>query len=76
MEEEIQEELEKIYKHLKIEVKYIEPRTYEIEIYFERIDIFYKFQYIVDSFLTLKGNIEKIENIIDYSIIKYLKGMK
>ena len=68
MELEIEEGLEKIYKNLKIEVKYKDFRKYEINVSINNDDINY-FDYTYDVTLTLDANISIIRKIIDNKII-------
>ena len=68
MELEIEEGLEKIYKNLKIEVKFKDFRIYEINVTINNEDINY-FDYTYDVTLTLDANISIIRKIIDNKII-------
>ena len=68
MELEIEEKLEKIYKNLKIEVKFKDFRKYEINVTINNDDINY-FDYTYDVTLTLDTNISIIRKIIDDKII-------
>ena len=68
MELEIEEGLEKIYKNLKIEVKFKDFRKYEINVSINNDDINY-FDYTYDVTLTLDANISIIRKIIDNKII-------
>ena len=68
MEEKIQEELEKRYKNLKIEVRFIEFRKYFIEI--KLMDKIVINKYTWDNHLTFDGNI----NMLEYDIDKFIIG--
>lgn len=78
MELEIEEKLQLIYKNLIVEVNYKDIRKYEIVIKLEYKGVTYesKFEYLYNAKLTLDGNIDIIENIIDSKIILsfYKKG--
>lgn len=77
MELEIEEKLQLKYKNLIVEVNYKDIRKYEI-IKLEYKGVIYesKFEYLYNAKLTLDGNIDIIENIIDSKIILsfYKKG--
>lgn len=78
MELEIEEKLQLKYKNLIVEVNYKDIRKYEIIIKLEYKGVIYesKFEYLYNAKLTLDGNIDIIENIIDSKIILsfYKKG--
>lgn len=71
MEQEIEEELQEIYKNLIIEVEYKDIRKYEIITKIEYQNSIYesKIQYTYDVKLTLQANTRIIEHIIDTNII-------
>lgn len=71
MEDEIKEELEKRYKNLKIEVRFIEFRKYFIEI--KLMDKILINKYTWDNHLTFDGNINILEYSIDDFIIRCFK---
>ena len=72
MEHEIEDKLEEKYKHLKINVNYVDLRKYEINVKIE-IDILEYSEeiiYIWDAHYTKEVNINTICNIIDNFILK------
>lgn len=71
MEDEIKEELEKRYKNLKIEVRFIEFRKYFIEI--KLMDKILINKYTWDNHLTFDGNINMLEYSINDFIIRCFK---
>lgn len=78
MELEIEEKLQLKYKNLIVEVNYKDIRKYEIIIKLEYKGVTYesKIEYLYNAKLTLDGNLDIIENIIDSKIILsfYKKG--
>ena len=75
MENEIKEELEKIYKNLKIEVKYQDIRIYQIilTISINNIEIIKFFNYQWDSYYTLDMNIRFITHKINTKILEVFR---
>ena len=75
MEDEIKEELEKIYKNLKIEVKYQDIRIYQIilTISINNIEIIKFFNYQWDSYYTLDMNIRFITHKINTKILEVFR---
>ena len=71
MEIEIEEALKDIYKNIKIEVKYVDIRQYEIKVKINHQTLEYEskimFQY--NANYTFDINIKNIVNIIDNEII-------
>ena len=72
MEDKIQDELNKIYKNLKIEVKYQDIRIYQIilTINVDGIEIIKFFNYQWDSYYTLDINVRSISNEINKKILE------
>ena len=71
MEQEILEELEKIYKNFKIEVEFIDFRKYKIIIEIDTNKC--EFEYVYNVNFTKDYNISIICYNIDKQIIKYYK---
>lgn len=78
MELEIEDKLQEIYKHIEIEVEYIDLRKYQINVKIKIEDKEYKKEiiYIWDAHYTKDVNIARIVDIIDNKIIIpfYKKG--
>ena len=72
MEDKIQDELNKIYKNLKIDVKYQDIRIYQIilTINVDSIEIIKFFNYQWDSYYTLDINVRSISNEINKKILE------
>lgn len=72
MEDKIQDELNKIFKYLKIEVKYMDIRIYQIilTININGIEIIKFFNYQWDSYYTLDINVRSISNEINKKILE------
>lgn len=75
MEERIEERLQESYKNcIKINVKYKDIRTYEIEIHLLTNEIIGStIEYKYNVMYTLDSNIEEIKSLIDKEIIKTIK---
>ena len=75
MENIIQDELNKIYKNLKIEVKYQDIRIYQIilTISINNIEIIKFFNYQWDSYYTLDMNIRFITHKINTKILEVFR---
>ena len=75
MSEEIEEELEKYYKCLNFEVKYVNIREYEISCSLQllRYEIGFEFNYHYNNNFTFSSNIEQIKTIINKMIIKQFR---
>ena len=78
MELEIEDKLQEYYKNCIIEVEFIEFRKYKIIVKIEtKNETFIKpIEYLYDSKLTFKANIDTIIDIINKKIIIpfYMKG--
>lgn len=77
MEEEIQEILEEIYKHVLCKVEFVTFRKYKITIildYLTTKELVAEIDYTYDSRSTFDCNITNIENLINKQIIKLMKG--
>ena len=72
MELEIEDKLEEIYKHIEIEVEYLDLRKYQINVKIKIEDQEYKKEiiYIWDAYYTFDVNIGTICNQIDNYILK------
>ena len=75
MEDKIKDELNKIYKNLKIEVKYQDIRIYQIilTISINNIEIIKFFNYQWDSYYTLDMNIRFITHKINTKILEVFR---
>lgn len=71
MEQEILEELEKIYKNFKIEVEFIDFRKYKIMLEIDRKKC--EFEYLYNVNFTKSYNISIICYKIDKLILQYYK---
>lgn len=76
MDEEIEEELMKIYKNITICVIYKDIRTYEIMIFshIEYQDLEDKIEYKYDVKLTTQANCRIIANMIDRKLLNFFKN--
>ena len=78
MELEIEDKLQEYYQNCIIEVEFLDFRKYKIMVKIEtKNEIFVKtIEYLYDSKLTFKENIDKIIDIINKKIIIpfYMKG--
>ena len=72
MELEIEDKLQEKYEHIKIEVNYVDLRTYQINVKIKVENQEYKKEiiYIWDAHYTKDVNINTICNIIDNFILK------
>ncbi len=73
MEQQIKEELEKVYKYIGIEVNFIDFRNYKIIICTDKMEEIDSFVYNYNVNYTLEFNISIIIDIIDKIIIKLFK---
>ena len=75
MELEIEDKLQEIYKHIEIEVEYIDLRKYQINVKIKIEDQEYKKEiiYIWDAYYTFDVNIGTICNQIDNYILKIFR---
>lgn len=76
MEFDLEDVLSKKYSKLTIQVEYYDIREYKIFVYVllagEELKIVFNYKY--DAYLTLRGNTEIIENIIDNKILDLIKS--
>jgi hypothetical protein len=75
MELEIEDKLQEIYKHIEIEVEYIDLRKYQINVKIKIEDQEYEKEiiYIWDAYYTFDVNIGTICNQIDNYILKIFR---
>ena len=71
MELEIEDKLQELYKHIQIEVEYIDLRKYQINVKIKIEDQEYKKEiiHIWDAYYTFDVNIGTISNKIDNFIL-------
>jgi hypothetical protein len=70
MELELEERLQKIYNHLKIEVKYVDLRKYQINVTIIQTEEKIEIIYVWNVHYTELVNINEICKIIDNFILK------
>ena len=75
MELEIEDKLQEIYKHIEIEVEYLDLRKYQINVKIKIEDQEYKKEiiYIWDAYYTFDVNIGTICNQIDNYVLKIFR---
>lgn len=75
MELEIEDKLQEIYKHIEIEVEYLDLRKYQINVKIKIEDQEYEKEiiYIWDAYYTFDVNIGTICNQIDNYILKIFR---
>lgn len=75
MELEIEDKLQEIYKHIEIEVEYLDLQKYQINVKIKIEDQEYKKEiiYIWDAYYTFDVNIGTICNQIDNYILKIFR---
>ena len=73
MEEQIKEELEKVYRYIEIEVNFIDFGNYEIIIKDDKKDEIDSFMYKYNVNYTLEFNVSIIIDTIDKIILKLFK---